>query len=227
MSDTPADQTPAEQNWPVQPERLRPPATPAQLLRASDADRDEVAHALGIAFAEGRLTRLEHDERLSQAMAAKTLGELAPLTHDLRPVSAAAPAASGWGTPTGTHRTQSMVAVFSGDEQKGVWNVPANINAFAMFGGLEIDMRDAVFEADEITVNVSAIFGGVELTVPRGVRVIKETFAMFGGVSIKQVGEYQPGAPTIRLRGLALFGGVDVKGRDRTVDPGPSRRELR
>ena len=35
-------------------------------LRASDADRDQVATVLSTAYAEGRLTREEHDERLDQ-----------------------------------------------------------------------------------------------------------------------------------------------------------------
>ena len=45
-------------------------------LRASDADRDQVATLLSTAYAEGRLTREEHDERIDQLMAAKTFDDL-------------------------------------------------------------------------------------------------------------------------------------------------------
>ena len=58
-------------------------------LRASDTDRDQVATVLSTAYAEGRLTREEHDERLDKAMAARTFDELVPLTHDLVVVDAA------------------------------------------------------------------------------------------------------------------------------------------
>jgi Domain of unknown function (DUF1707) len=52
-------------------------------LRASDADRDRVAEALRRHFAEGRLTPEEFDERLSSALAGRTIGELADLLADL------------------------------------------------------------------------------------------------------------------------------------------------
>ena len=52
-------------------------------LRASDADREQVATVLSTAYAEGRLTREEHDERIDQLMAAKTFDDLIPITHDL------------------------------------------------------------------------------------------------------------------------------------------------
>ena len=51
--------------------------------RASDADRDRTAAALGEHLAAGRLTPEEFDERLDKAYAAKTLGELNDLMADL------------------------------------------------------------------------------------------------------------------------------------------------
>src|ERR1700749_138660 len=52
-------------------------------MRGSDADRDRAAAALGGAMAPGRLTSAEYAERLDAVYAAKTLGDLAPLTRDL------------------------------------------------------------------------------------------------------------------------------------------------
>ena len=57
-------------------------------LRASDKDRDLVQELLGDAFAEGRLSREELDERADQVAAARTLGELPPLVKDLVATSA-------------------------------------------------------------------------------------------------------------------------------------------
>ena len=59
-------------------------------LRVSDADRDAVAAALREHFAQGRLTLDELDQRLGAAFAARTRGDLAPVTADL-PRTAAAP----------------------------------------------------------------------------------------------------------------------------------------
>lgn len=67
--------------------------TAAPPVRASDAERDRAAEILHAAFAEGRLTRAELDERLAVAFAAKTRADLRDLTGDLPgAVPAAVPA---------------------------------------------------------------------------------------------------------------------------------------
>ena len=62
-------------------------------LRASDADREQVATLLSTAYAEGRLTLEEHDDRIDQLMAAKTFDDLIPITRDLVLVGPATPVA--------------------------------------------------------------------------------------------------------------------------------------
>ena len=71
-----------------------PPAVDEAQTRASDTDRDAAAGLLNVAFAEGRLTGDEHQQRLSAAYAARTWQQLRQLTADLpAPLGAAAPAA--------------------------------------------------------------------------------------------------------------------------------------
>lgn len=57
-------------------------------MRASDRDRAVIESVLVDAFAEGRITRAEYDERSDAVLASRTLGELVPLVRDL-PVSQA------------------------------------------------------------------------------------------------------------------------------------------
>lgn len=52
-------------------------------LRAADADREAAAQRLKAALDEGRLTLMEYDERLRDAYAAKTYGDLKQVFHDL------------------------------------------------------------------------------------------------------------------------------------------------
>ncbi len=56
-----------------------------QGLRAADRDRDIVAGAISEAFADGRLTREEMDDRLSQVQSTRLLGDLLPVVTDLMP----------------------------------------------------------------------------------------------------------------------------------------------
>lgn len=67
-------------------------------LRAADVDRERVIERLNRAHAEGRLDLLELDERLALAYAARTYGELDPLTADLPPLPAGAGGAGGAGS---------------------------------------------------------------------------------------------------------------------------------
>jgi hypothetical protein len=60
-------------------------------LRAGDIDRERVARWLLSAHAEGRLDLAEYDERVQQAWAAKTYGQLERLTADLPEPRAEAP----------------------------------------------------------------------------------------------------------------------------------------
>jgi hypothetical protein len=52
-------------------------------VRASDTERDQAAEILRAAYAEGRLTRAELDERTGAAYAATTRADLRDLTGDL------------------------------------------------------------------------------------------------------------------------------------------------
>jgi Domain of unknown function (DUF1707) len=54
-----------------------------QHIRVSDAERAEVAERLAAHFGEGRLNQAEFDERVAQAMNAKTRGDLSGLFDDL------------------------------------------------------------------------------------------------------------------------------------------------
>lgn len=58
---------------------------PAPGLRASDADRERVAHTLQTALSEGRLSLEEFDQRIATVYAARTYGDLAAVTEDLPP----------------------------------------------------------------------------------------------------------------------------------------------
>lgn len=60
-------------------------------LRASHADREHVIDTLKTAFADGRLDKDELDDRVGQALAARTYAELATVTADIPASPAQAP----------------------------------------------------------------------------------------------------------------------------------------
>jgi Domain of unknown function (DUF1707) len=69
-------------------------------LRISDAERAEVAELLATHYGDGRLDQAEFDQRLDQAMRAKTYRDLSGLLADLPPVPSP-------GGPAGPTRARS------------------------------------------------------------------------------------------------------------------------
>ncbi|WBB63431.1 DUF1707 domain-containing protein [Streptomyces sp. WMMC500] len=210
MDETPRDSAPV----PAAPPSLSKKPVAEGELRASDADRDRVADILREALAEGRLDPEEHAERIDGVYNAKTVGELEPLVRDL-PVGrrAAGPAAAPPPPPYPEPQSQTLVAIFSGSARKGRWSVGRRTSAFALFGGVDIDLTEAVFHQQEILINATAVFGGVDIKVPENVSLRGSGTAIFGGFDVHAQEADDPRAPVVVVTGFALFGGVDAKGK--------------
>jgi hypothetical protein len=203
------------------------PDRPAHLdIRASDADRERIAQILHTAMAEGRLTINELDERLQQTYAAKTLGDLVPMTVDL-PITAASTLPAHAPTPVpsqrigGTPSGQNSFAFMSGFRRTGLWVVPRFYNVFVMMGGGELDLTQARFAEAEATIQVIAFMGGVEIIVPEDITVRVTGFGFMGAFDHKSVGQAPAGSPVLTVTGFAFMGGVEVRPpkrgkRDRT-----------
>ncbi|MFJ2261831.1 DUF1707 domain-containing protein [Streptomyces sp. NPDC087844] len=197
-------------------------------LRASDADREQVAEVLRDALAEGRLDMAEFEERLEDTYKARTYGELEPITRDLPAAGALAPApavsmvkrpagaagAGGWAGRIvgGEGSSRWGVAVMSGFERRGHWTVPKRFNCFAFWGGGVVDLREANFADGEVVVNCFAVMGGLNVVVPPGVEVVVRGVGIMGGFDHGQEGvPREPGAPRVVVTGFAFWGGVGVE----------------
>jgi hypothetical protein len=204
-------------------------------MRVSNDDRERVAKVLHDSMAEGRLTVNELEERLDKVYAAKTFGDLEPLIRDL-PVGdkakslAMPPPAQAPSTRIGGRGTSSSAfAVMSGAVRKGVWTVPPTFNAVAVMGGIEIDLSDARFEDGETTIQAFTLMGGIEIRVPRDI-VIQVNGTGFMGAFESNVDEDlqpRPGVPVVKITGLAVMGGVEVKyGRPKLTEK-DKRKQLK
>ena len=187
-------------------------------MRVSDADRDQTAEVLRDATGQGRITFDELEERLSRVYAAKTYADLDEVTHDLPSPGVRAPApvtASSGAFPAerlgGSPGSAVAVAVLSGAERKGAWVVPPTFTAFAMMGGIELDLRDARFSEREVTIQAYTFMGGISITVDEDVEVDVSGIGFMGAFEHGATGPGVPGAPRVRINGFAFMGGVDVK----------------
>jgi hypothetical protein len=203
-------------------------------LRISDDDRHAVAEVLRQAAGEGRIDLEELDERLEAAYAAKTYGDLVPITADLPAAGTGAvprpvvpPPSAHPLAPAGGPSYPSSMAVMSDCTRRGVWQVPPKHNVFTLMGGVTLDLREARFTARETTIEAYAIMAGVDIVVNQWTHVIVEGVGIMGDFSearSKVAPELTPDSPVVRVRGLALMAGVSVK---RKAMPGERPRLLR
>jgi hypothetical protein len=104
---------------------------------------------------------------------------------------------------------QLVVAIMSGADRRGAWTPPQELAAVAIMGGIDLDFRNARFPPGGVTVHVFALWGGVDLIVPRGVRVRCSGTGIMGAFYDHSEGGGD--GPELRVGGLALMGGVDIK----------------
>ena len=202
-------------------------------LRISDAERHQVAEILRQAAGDGRIDLDELDERLEATYAARTYADLVPLTSDLpstatparNPASAPSPARDL--APTGDTRPQRHLAIMGGLERKGAWTVPVSMSITCVMGGADLDLREARWAGGECVLTVNAFMGGTSIVVGPDVDVVMEGTGIMGGYGgpdprrkHQVAAELTPDSPVLRIKGIAVWGGVSVerRGRDEPRD---------
>ncbi|MFI9821706.1 DUF1707 domain-containing protein [Streptomyces sp. NPDC052013] len=185
-------------------------------LRASDADRDRIADLLRDALGEGRLTAEEHAERVEGVLAAKTVGELdafvrdLPAAHQRRAAPVSAPNRPTLGAIP-MDPDDNVVAVFSAAVRKGRWRAGRRIHAYAIFGSVEIDLSEALFDHQQVVVKAFSVFGNVEVRVPENVSLRGMGGGVLGNFEVATLDAEDPEAPVVYVDGWAVLGNVEAR----------------
>ncbi len=185
----------------------------AALVRVHEA-RERVIAALSDAFANDALEVEEFERRVTLAHTAETVEAIAALAADLpAPAAALAPATVALApAPDENAALETVYAVFGGVDRRGAWTVPRRWRVVAAFGGAQLDLREARFPTGVIDLEVKAVFGGVQIVVPPGLAVEVHGAAILGGFqNVNRAPAHpDPDAPLLRVRGIAIMGGVDI-----------------
>jgi hypothetical protein len=81
---------------------------------------------------------------------------------------------------------------------------------FTYFGGGELDLSRARIDPHGASLQLRAIFGGGEVTVPAECRVELHSQGFMGGVQ-NSTGDAPPDAPTLVIDAFCVVGGFDVR----------------
>jgi class 3 adenylate cyclase len=197
-------------------------------VRIGDDDRQRVIDALSRHTGHGRLTLDEFAELAGRVYAARTRRDLdevlagLPDDVDIRPPVAASDAATGraGGTDSSPPETtpssprRRFVAILGGTAARGRWRAPGRITAFAFWGHVKVDLRQAVIDERVVEVTAWAIMGSVEVVVPDGIPVDLDGMVLMGGSSDntrRSEVPPLPHAPLIRVHARGLWGGVTAR----------------
>ncbi|HEY2793949.1 MAG TPA: DUF1707 domain-containing protein [Micromonosporaceae bacterium] len=179
------------------------PGNGLQQVRVSDAEREAIVARLNDATSEGRLTLEEFSERVTQALAARTRGDLDVVVHDLPQTAFGAPA-----RPSSAGRNVAQVTIGS-VKRRGRWRLDRAMKVGTVVGSIKLDLRDAEITAPETDMTVESVVGSVKIWVPYGIAVDVDGHSVLGSRSVAEDSP-RPGAPLLRLRINTVLGSVKV-----------------
>jgi len=105
----------------------------------------------------------------------------------------------------------SAIGVFGGSGQRSTAAAFESADLTAIFGGVELDLRDAGIKDRPATVNATAMFGGCEIAVPPEWNVRMDVLPIFGGAEDERKRrERDHDEIDLVVTGFAAFGGVSV-----------------
>jgi hypothetical protein len=192
------------------------------------AARRSAIHALCVAQAQDMISVELFELRLALLNEAPSPAAMEAIVADLDigtgavPVSAAA-VLPDWPQYQDAPTPLRIQAVLSSNKRSGRFDVPPDLHLKAMFGELQVDLRDAGFMAAELHIEVDVFCGTVLVTLPQGAEVLNECSTFMGSVTAKIDSDVEPIGLYVRIAGSVVMGELKVRARLPT-DLAPPRR---
>jgi len=196
--------------------------------------REKAVERLMESFANDVLEMDEFERRLDLANRSQTSAELDSLLADLpttsnvpmrREDASVAPRHYDVVPAEQVQERSLVVACMGGAERTGRWVPARRTNVITVMGGATLDFREAMLGPGVTEVWTFSMMGGVDIVVPPDMAVEVDGFALMGGFSFdsNEPVMRSPDQPLLRIRGMAVMGGVEVGVRD----VGETAREAR
>ncbi len=191
-------------------------------------EREDAVQKLCAAYARDHITTGELETRLERVYKSADRTQLLTVLEGLPamqiqrlgdapvPVPAAAPAAQPPAASPEHRRRRGLgpgekryLAFMSEIKKEGNWSPPPVIVANTIMGSLVLDFREAVIPAQGIDIYVDVIMGDLKIILPPGLPADVDCSTFMGSINDKSKAGV-PGAPTIRVTGAAMMGGISV-----------------
>lgn len=107
-----------------------------------------------------------------------------------------------------------LIGIFGGTERRVTSGSFQGGTATAMFGGVDVDLRDAEITDPPAVVTATALFGGIEIAVPEGWEVEIDALPLFGAVEDERPRRPRDAVPKeepdLIVTGFVAFGGISI-----------------
>jgi hypothetical protein len=120
------------------------------------------------------------------------------------------------------HARASSFSLLRATIRRGEWAPGPEHSVLVFMGGAELDLRHAVLDPQGTTIRAIAIMGGIVVIVGPDVEVRCDGRGVMGGFGDLSGPPTTPppfGAPPLHVTGVAVWGGVEIRRRDREAIP--------
>ena len=102
---------------------------------------------------------------------------------------------------------KEYVAIFSSVDEV-IGKIESDFKVTSVFGGVELDLRDVKLK-DGLVIDCFTLFGGIDIRLPKDIKVEVNGLPIFGGVENKYH-NHENAKITVYINHTTIFGGVDL-----------------
>ncbi|MEV1243708.1 DUF1707 domain-containing protein [Nonomuraea sp. NPDC050022] len=166
--------------------------------RHVDVERDRIVQRVQQAYADGRLGFAEMEERVERALTAVTQGDLARAVADL---------------PDPPEEEVVLLRSTGGRVRRtGDWQVPRVLRVESEYGGVHLDLSEAVIDHPEIGIELRLAYGSALIILPAGATAnVDQARTEWGRVICKAPGRPRPGRLHVQIAGEFAYGHLRVR----------------
>jgi hypothetical protein len=104
-----------------------------------------------------------------------------------------------------------LAAIFDSVDARSTAHALRGGDVLAWYGGGTLDLREATLDPAGARLRIRAMYGGMELIVPRSWPVVLVSRSVLGGGGdARDPARVDPGSPTLTVEVMAVFGGVGI-----------------
>ncbi|MGW0811606.1 DUF1707 SHOCT-like domain-containing protein [Nonomuraea sp. NPDC002799] len=175
----------------------RVPARAELRVRLADEDRDRAVHRVQQAFADGRLSPGEMEERLERALTATSRGDLEPALA---------------GLPDPLDDVVRLGTTGGHVKRSGDWRVPRLLWIESEYGKVRLDLSRAALDHPLIDIELRLAYGSATIILPPGATADADgARSHWGSVTCKAPGRPRPGSAHVRVGGEVDHGSVLIR----------------